>query len=165
MEENNFYKYAFFTLLIIVLLVIVGGTSYFLGRGSISIPTDEAVSVEKIDGPTQPPTTFSPTPVDIILNPASDEDAIKKAVLERTGIKEEDATIAISKNTGMFASGNIREVGEVGGAYFLAVKENGIWKAVYDGQSTPDCVDIDKYSFPRALVPECLDAQGKVIER
>ena len=39
--------------------------------------------------------------------------------------------------------------------YFLAVKVDGEWQIVADGQAMPDCEIVAQYGFPPAMVPEC----------
>jgi len=73
--------------------------------------------------------------------------------------------VTISENTGQFAKGGIKEYEAVGGAYWIAAKTNEGWVCVYDGQSQPTCEQIAPYNFPTDMVPECLDENGKVVER
>jgi hypothetical protein len=49
--------------------------------------------------------------------------------------------------------------------YFLAVKLDGQWVAVYDGQANPYCREVDLYAFPSGMVPECLSDSNQLIVR
>ena len=62
----------------------------------------------------------TPTEVEEATPAAEEEEAlIKAAVLVSVGLDEEDVEFMISTNTGTHAKGNIREVGAVGGGYWL----------------------------------------------
>lgn len=90
---------------------------------------------------------------------------IKQAVYERTGLTPDQAEISITNRIASHAKGTIKEYEAVGGAYWLAAKSDAGWIGVYDGQSQPDCVDIETYAFPADMVPECLNASGMVVSR
>jgi hypothetical protein len=155
--QGNIWKTAFLTLFIFVLLGAVGAFAYLLGAKKLSLPG-------KVETPA--PTTLpqpSPSPV---LSPTPDEtDLIKAAIYALTGIDETKATVTITQNTGTHAKGGIREYGAVGGAYWIAAKSDGEWVGVYAGQAHPTCNEIASYDFPTDMVPECLDASGKVVIR
>ena len=96
----------------------------------------------------------------------NDEDYLKKAVSVRTGILLDKMDYKVSKNTGEYAKGLISTKGEMfGGGYWLAVKSNGKWEIIFDGQNTPECVLVDLPEFPADMVPECLDSLGQVVVR
>jgi len=121
----------------------------------------------------QTPTSETPTPTPEVTSVPSlqptptinESELIKKAVFKKTGLNETQAEVSINKNTGEFATGNIKEFEAVGGAYWLAAKTEGGWVAVYDGQAQPTCEQIAPYNFPKDMVPECLDKNGKVVKR
>lgn len=99
-------------------------------------------------------------------SPAVDEtELIKQAVYERTGLTPEQAEVSINQRIAAHATGTIKEFEAVGGAYWLAARTEGGWVGVYDGQSQPDCVDIETYAFPVDMVPDCLNSSGKVVSR
>ena len=160
---RNWWKVGFFTLLI---LFIVGGSIfawYFLVKSKTPASTPPSGG-----GPVFSPTptvTIKPT-VALTPTPTVDETSlIKQAVYKKTGLDETQAEVTINKNTGKHATGNIKEFEAVGGAYWLAAKTSSGWVCVYDGQSQPTCEQIAPYNFPKDMVPECLDEDGKVVER
>lgn len=158
---KNWWKVGFFTLLI---LFIVGGSIfawYFLVKSKAPTPPPAG---EPVSSPT-PTVTIKPT-VTLTPTPTIDETSlIKQAVYKKTGLDETKAEVTINKNTGKHATGNIKEYEAVGGAYWLAAKTSSGWVCVYDGQSQPTCEQIAPYNFPKDMVPECLDEEGKVVER
>ena len=98
----------------------------------------------------------------------NDNDLIKQALVNKHGWKIDDILVTISKNDGKYASGGVREKSsEVGGGYFFAVKDNGTWKIVVDGNGTIDCVALIPYpDYPNTLIPECYDMKaGKSVKR
>ena len=91
---------------------------------------------------------------------------LKQAVSEKTGIAIDTIVVEVSENTGKYAKGLVNAKGEtVGGGYWLAVKSDGKWTVVFDGQSTPECSQVDPPGFPASMVPECFDASGNVVAR
>ncbi|MCJ7827609.1 hypothetical protein MUP65_00480 [Patescibacteria group bacterium] len=46
---------------------------------------------------------------------------------------------------------------EIGGALWLAYRQNGVWEIVFDGNGTIPCSTVDQYQFPVAMVAECWD--------
>ncbi len=123
-------------------------------------PTPEVTTV-----PTQTQTPTA-TPTTSVLPTADDLSAIKQALAARLSVSADSLDVSITKNTGSYAKGNVKEkTSEVGGGYYLAAKVSGKWVIVYDGQSTPTCAQISSYNFPSDMVPECLNSTGQVIQR
>ncbi|MFZ5365870.1 MAG: hypothetical protein ACOZBZ_01115 [Patescibacteria group bacterium] len=146
------WKIGFFVLLFLLIIEtnIFAWYLYFKSRTPIS----PSASIT-------PTLTVLPTPT-----PTIDETAlIKQAVYKKTGLDQTKAEVTINKNTGKHATGNIKEYEAVGGAYWLAAKTATGWVCVYDGQANPKCSEIAPYNFPKDMVPECLDANGKVVKR
>lgn len=149
-KGGNFWKIGFI-LLFIILLGIIGYLAYSYGKGKISPTGTPSVS-----------TTPSPTAFPQVQDETK---AIKNAVYAKLGSDENKLQVTISQIEGNYAKGGIKELEAVGGAYFLAAKVEGVWRIVYDGQASPFCSDIASYNFPQDMVPECLDANAKVIRR
>jgi hypothetical protein len=95
----------------------------------------------------------------------NEDDLIKTAVFKLTGLDKTKAEVTISKNSGQYAKGTIKEFEAVGGAYWIAAKTASGWVGVYAGQATPKCSQIAPYDFPKDMVPECLDENNKLIIR
>lgn len=149
----NRWEIRFLGLLAILIIGANVATGYFLFKRKTIEP--------KVSLPPTP--TLVPSPL-----PTVDEtNLIKQAVFAKTGLDETKAEVSIGQNTGKHAKGNIRELEAVGGAYWLAAKsaESADWICVYDGQANPSCSQIAPYNFPKDMVPECLDASGKVVKR
>jgi len=155
--KQNGWKIGFFTLLA---LLIIGANVFvwlFWGKG---------ITLEINPTPTLSPTATIKVEPTVTPTPIIDEtEAIKEAVFNKTGLTENEALVTINENTGQFAKGGIKEYEAVGGAYWIAAKTNEGWVCVYDGQSQPTCEQIAPYNFPTDMVPECLDENGKVVER
>jgi hypothetical protein len=71
----------------------------------------------------------------------------------------------VGSNDGKYASGSVAADG--GGGYFYAIKVNGEWKIVADGNGTISCTSLTNYpDYPVALISECYDeSAGKTIKR
>jgi len=156
---KNYWKIAFFTLLALILIGANVFAWFFWGKNLLVEKQDQEAPNPEIT------VEITPTPTKKIISPAEEENLIKKTVYEKTGLAEEEASVTISKNTGEFATGGIKEYEAIGGAYWLAAKTDEGWVCVYDGQSQPECEQIDLYGFPKDMVPECMDKNGKVVKR
>jgi len=144
--------------------------AYSFGRSKKTAP---APSLEIVSSPTPevptptsivtltPSLTFVPSPTPLV----DETNLINQAVFAKTGLDETKAEVSINQNTGKHAKGNIKEFEAVGGAYWLAAKTDTGWIGVYDGQANPSCSEISPYNFPKDMVPECLDTNGKVVKR
>lgn len=156
------------TSLIFIIVVGLLALAFFFGLKYRQIP-DEVVptptpEVTNIPSPQPTPTikvepTITPTPT------VDESELIKEAIFKKTGLDATKAEVTINKNTGQYATGNIKEFEAVGGAYWLAAKTDEGWVGVYDGQAQPTCEQIDIYNFPKDMVPECLDENGEVVKR
>src|SRR4030042_2781288 len=151
----------------LIFIIVIGllSLAFFFGLKYRQIPGEvvPTPTPEVTNIPTPQPT---PTPEEMVPTPTVDEsELIKKAVFKKTGLDVTQAEVTINKNTGQYATGNIKEFEAVGGAYWLAAKTDEGWVCVYDGQSQPTCEQIDVYNFPKDMVPECLDENGEVVER
>lgn len=136
------------------LIVLVGVGAYLAGKKGVSI---------KISTPTSSPSVTFSSPMS---TPQDETELIKIAVYTKLKSDASKLDVTVSKTEGNFAKGYVKDVGsEVGGGYFLAAKTQTGWVEVYDGQSQPTCSVINQYNFPKDMVPECLDANGKVVVR
>ena len=88
-----------------------------------------------------------------------DELLIRGSLAERLGVKPEDLQFAISQNTGTHVMGNVSD------GYFIAVKDQGSWLILYDGQGTPYCQDIEPFQVPIDMIPECLGVNNTLVVR
>lgn len=74
--------------------------------------------------------------------------------------------ITVNKQWGVHAAGSIMETGtEAGGGYWFAAETADGWVIVADGNGQIDCVDIDPYDFPAAMIEECVDENGMPVSR
>ncbi|HPJ16773.1 MAG TPA: hypothetical protein PK639_00905 [Candidatus Woesebacteria bacterium] len=108
----------------------------------------------------------SPTPVSTITITPTPEisvvDQLKKAVADKYKISIDIVGINISQNTASHATGTVSVEG--GGGWFLAFKNGLNWILVDDGNGTVSCEKVAPYGFPKSMVPECVDNQGKLIK-
>lgn len=141
----------------IILAGLIIGLFFYFSTSKNNKLTPVSLSTPTIS----PTTTLTITP----LPTADDLSAIREALAIKLGISASNLDVSISKNTGEYAKGNVKEKESVGGGYYLAVKAEGKWIIVYDGQSTPTCAQLSTYNFPKDMVPECLNSSGNVITR
>lgn len=155
---GNGWKIAFFVLLALIIIGANVFAWYYFVKGK-RILTTTPPAVFPPTATITPLATSSPIPI------ADEANLIKQAVFKLTNLDESKAEVTINKNTGKFATGNVKEFEAVGGAYWIAAKTADGWVGVYAGQANPQCSQIAPYNFPKDMVPECLDASGKVIKR
>lgn len=105
------------------------------------------------------PSSMVPTCSDEQLNPIDrstyDSLGIQAALVDRTGIAVGEIEFTIEQNTGVHASGTVSQKGALSGGHYLAVKVDGTWIVVHDGQDAPFCADIEAYNFPSDILPFC----------
>lgn len=105
------------------------------------------------------PSSMVPTCNDERLNPIDrstyDSLAIQAALVEYTGIPPEEIEFTIDQNTGLHANGTVSQKAAISGGHYLAVKVEGTWIVVFDGQDAPFCADIEAYNFPSEILPFC----------
>ncbi len=151
LKDGKFWKIGFL-LLFIILLIAIAFFAYIYGKNKT--------------GREQTPVPLTSTQVTPTAKELSDEEAIKEAVYKKFKSDASKLKVTVSKIENGFAKGGIVEVSsEVGGGYFIAAKVDGSWIIVYDGQAQPSCSQIAPYSFPKDMVPECLDSKGGVVKR
>src|SRR3990167_5343777 len=158
---GNFFKKYWWVLLIIIgllILIIIGLLLLNTGKKEAAVtPPPDTQSTEATKSATPSSQSVEKT--------ESDEVLLKQAVSEKTGIAIDIIVVEISQNTGKYAKGLVSAKGEMGGGYWLAVKNSGKWAVVFDGQSTPGCSLVDPPGFPADMVPECLSSNGTLIVR
>jgi hypothetical protein len=122
--------------------------------GTFEVGLEDAAEQEVTPLVASPNVTVEPTEkiIEATLTPVNeDELLIRGSLAERLGVKPEDVQFAIRQNTGTHVMGNVSN------GYFIAVKDQGSWQILYDGQGTPYCQDIEPFQVPIEMVPECLD--------
>lgn len=69
----------------------------------------------------------------------------------------------INKKVGNYISGTVLIGGSqnISAPEFLAVKQNGQWLVVHNGQDYPVCSSVKPYKFPREIVKACYDEIDK----
>lgn len=155
MKSSDNRKLAF---LFLLALVIAAANIWVWNFFATSKPATSTSEIGQTQTAASPTNILSPTVAD-------DTAAIKKVMAEKLDKNEDNLEMSVSKNTGQFAKGTVKEKTEAGGAYFLAARKDGQWIIVYDGQSQPPCKDLNTYNFPKDLAPECLNASGLVVKR
>jgi len=88
----------------------------------------------------------------------STEDGIKYAFSEKYKKNTDEVKLDIIKETANHAFGGVKFGEGPTGGMFLAVKFNGIWNLVYDGNGSADCEKlIEEFQFPRDMLTNFCD--------
>ncbi|MCH8821116.1 hypothetical protein IID23_01175 [Patescibacteria group bacterium] len=155
--KNLFKKYWWVILLLLLILIILYYLIFIYGKGEV----EQTISNE---GATITSAKEATKSADISVE--TDEDLLKKAVSEKTGIPIDEMAFEVSENTGKHATGLVNtKDAMVGGGFWLAVKMDSKWVVVFDGQNTPGCSQVDPTDFPVSMVAECFDSSGNIVVR
>lgn len=87
----------------------------------------------------------------------TDLELIKEAFAKKYNKPLNEVNVSISEHQDPYAKGGVGFTGEMGGAMWLAYKQDGDWVIVWDGNGTIPCDKIEPYNFPVSMVPECWD--------
>jgi hypothetical protein len=104
--------------------------------------------------------TFT-APINPIPTAAIDENQILETVMRKYisnqhGGDENSYSITVSKINGNYAQGGVST--DDGGGIWFAVKEDGVWKLVWDGNGVVNCSAVSLYpDFPTTMIPLCFD--------
>lgn len=143
---------------ILISALLISAAIYFTGKKTEKIPT----VVVPENGQSQTEATVSSTPVsETSISPTdAPDDLTPIAVAIGKELSVDPATLVITKGKqiGMYAIGGVMTKGaEAGGAQWWGVKEDGVWKFIFAGQSYPKCSVIAPYQIPKALLDGCMD--------
>jgi|GEM_PF-928413 len=79
---------------------------------------------------------------------------IRNLFAEKYPKYEESVTVSIEQETADHIRGGVSFEPGVGGGIFLAVKIDGKWKIVFDGNGSIPC-NLSKYGFPSEMMTDC----------
>lgn len=88
----------------------------------------------------------------------SDENLITQALAKKFSKDVSDITVTVSKKDSNNAFGGLSFKDELGGGYFVAVRQGSEWIIIADGNGTIDCAVLDQYSVPASIVGECFNS-------
>lgn len=164
--KNRFHL----TLIIALLLLSTFACSIFDTPPAPEINTDKiatsvALTTEAMLTQSAPPPT-SPPPPPPAAPTLTDEEAIRQALLVKLGWTAAEMDFSMGENTGIFARGGVKKVGEMSGAGWFAGKDSsGTWIIAYIGQGIPYCSEIQAFNFPTTWISHCMDDYDNTIER
>ncbi|MBU0668068.1 hypothetical protein KJ835_02995 [Patescibacteria group bacterium] len=90
----------------------------------------------------------------LLLPEESTSNVLQKLFAEKYPQYAEDVSVIIEQEAANHARGSVNfKIGEPGGI-FLAVKTDGEWQIVHDGNGIIPC-DLNKYGFPAKMLSDC----------
>ncbi len=94
------------------------------------------------------------------------EDQIKAVFVAKYGWNGDNLSISVNQQQGNFAMGGVKDItSPVGGGAWLAVKKDGQWKLLFDGNGTVMCDQVEGYEVPSSMISECFDqATGQMMK-
>jgi hypothetical protein len=148
----------FAPMLVLVIVAIVGVAAYY---GWINY---KPAAKPEVNSPS--PTNKvaeSPSPTLGVVSSEQDKQILKDVVEGGVNceFKTPDGNLAkdvckVVKIVGNYAKGTMPL------AYWMAVKTDGKWKVVVTGNGIPRCEEIDKYSIPKEIYGNCIEATEKL---
>ena len=110
--------------------------------------------------PLFPSATLAPS------QPSIDSDIlqIKTAFAQKYGRKVADVDLDLTADDGTHAVGTVTFKLAMEGGHILAAKAAGEWVIAQDGNGSVMCDAVSPYNFPKSMVPECVDSQGKLVK-
>jgi cell division protein YceG involved in septum cleavage len=133
-------KYVLLLLIIIIVLILAVLSFDYLAPKEAGKTSGESVEIEK-------------TPE------KSGKEEIADLLSKRLNQPAETLIIEVKTNTGTFAKGTYN-MPEAGGGIWLAAKTAKGWELASAGNGIAPCEDIDKYDFPKDMIPACIDTQN-----
>jgi len=85
----------------------------------------------------------------------ADAQGIQKAFADKYQKNIENITIKVDKYTAMHARGIVQFSDGSKEGLFLAVKEDGKWNLVFDGNGMYQCEIVESYDFPEDMIMDC----------
>lgn len=173
-SNPNFIQIIIFMLASIVIFLAGGLTFWFFQDKIIKkevtqtpspSPSPQASVAPVLPSPVQgPQEQASPSPINQVPV-KTDLELLREAMAQKHSKQVSEVNLTIGKNTGTHASGGVAFSGEIGGGWWLAAKTGGSWVIVDDGNGTISCEIIAPYNFPASIVPECVKADGTLVQR
>jgi len=131
----------------LVCIVIAGFSGYKDASGQWIPPDPQKKDIDVYCGLTE----------EEIDKDLSKEEQITLAFANRYNRKMSQISVAIEQETDTHARGIV--IFQPGGSdntgAFLAVKEDDLWRIVFDGQGVISCEETAKYGFPSEMVEDC----------
>jgi hypothetical protein len=138
--------------------LMICATIYFVGKKPEKVPTvvvpesAQSQTVVALSPTANPISTATPTAALDDLSP------IALAIGKELSVDPATLVITKSKQIGAYAIGGVTDKGaSAGGAQWWGVKENGVWKYIFSGQSYPKCSVVAAYQIPKELLDSCWD--------
>ncbi len=140
---------------ILLAALMICATIYFVGKKPEKIPTitvPESAQSQTASNAASPTIIVTETPEVDDLSP------IAIALGKEFNSDPSKYIITKGKQIGAYAIGGVTEKdAEAGGAQWWGVKQNGVWKYIFSGQSFPKCSVVASYKIPKELLGSCFD--------
>ena len=91
-----------------------------------------------------------------------DTTALRNALAAFLAWPPSQVDFEISENTGTFAQGGIKRVGDEFGAMWVAAKVEGVWMIGFVGQGVPECDRINALNIPVSWIDYCMEGNNTV---
>lgn len=87
------------------------------------------------------------------------EEAVRSLLVEKYKKDPNEVIVAVSQNDDTHAVGavGIGTGDQIEGGMFIAIKQDGAWELVYDGNGAADCPALEKIGFPSNMITNFCD--------
>jgi len=89
-----------------------------------------------------------------LIAPKGSEDDIHAAFAKKYPKYAETVVVSVYQESGNYARGSVSFAPGEGGGNFLAVKTDGLWQIVFDGNGQIPC-SLSQYGFPSDMLSDC----------
>jgi len=107
-------------------------------------------------------TLAAPAPTSAPPPTPDDTTALRNALAAFLAWPPSQVEFDIAENTGTFAQGVVKRVGEDFGAMWVAAKIEGVWMIGFVGQGVPECDRINALNIPIQWIDYCMVGDNTV---
>ena len=134
--------------IVFIILILVGILGYTQRHAIKSLLSSVTPTMVPATTPTS--TINSDSTAETFTAPTETPDQIiwDKELTPVINPNNSDVIVRVEKLSGNYAMGN---VGKYGGAVWYAVKINGQWKEVWQGQNVISCKPVQQYNIPKEI--------------
>jgi hypothetical protein len=90
------------------------------------------------------------------------QQAVLEKISEKYGKPTDAYIVDVTTDNGTFAKGTVNEKEQVGGGIWFAAKTEKGWELAFDGNGIISCEIVNKYNFPKDIIPGCVDGENFV---
>jgi len=143
-----------------IILIVLACIALALGIIYASINPKQPIREAGIVPATKTEVIATATPTEGMVQVPETIDMQKITTLLESRLLAAAGTLDVTLSTvsGMYANGLVSaKDDETGGGKWWAIYRENKWNIVHDGQDFPSCKEIEGMSFPKSMLPACIE--------